>query len=474
MTTRNILTSGEAIGTQFSVAPANRSNDTTMLVSENVTPVGPNRALAVAAWFVDPQNVSGHASDSNAGTTSGAPLLTKAEIARRWGSWTPTLDGSVVPGASVLVTMLSADANGSDPWLADPVLLNSCNLTLTAALPAASYTGALATVTAKNTTTNTPLECTFTAGVGAIAVGLLLENTTHPSRAWVEANLGAGVFRITQPITKATGPGDFNNAGNVDTWAPGDVIVAFAPLGVCVGLFGVMAQPQVPNAFNSGAALWQLTVADFSPTLGDGNCTVTGVGPTFACECYFQTTPDVLPGEWPGFNAALRQIFNNCFLSNGVQGSSFALQGGAILLGGGSFCDNALLDLQTLWDGGNATFRDCTFNSGQSTFLASGVTIGIQGSTTLPSHVVNGQGTLDFISGAATYATNTAVQTFRQAGGLQLNGQTTGYSRVTTAGATALHKLNLTPAALDAAAGAAGFGGYAEGGGAVITNGSQP
>jgi hypothetical protein len=80
--------------------------------------------------------------------------------------------------------------------------------------------------------------------------------------------------------------------------------------------------------------------------------------------------------------------------------------------------------------------------------------------------------------GALQYGPASAVNTFRNSGGLQLNSLSTGYSLSTLGGAggvTTMHgAIVLTPLALDTAAGSTGFGGYAFGGGAAITNGSQP
>ena len=74
-------------------------------------------------------------------------------------------------------------------------------------------------------------------------------------------------------------------------------------------------------------------------------------------------------------------------------------------------------------------------------------------------------GTLTYFDAAATsfYAAFTVVN------------MSTAYSFATAGGVTSVHQLALSAANLDAAAGAAGFGGYATGGGVTLCrNGTQP
>jgi hypothetical protein len=53
------------------------------------------------------------------------------------------------------------------------------------------------------------------------------------------------------------------------------------------------------------------------------------------------------------------------------------------------------------------------------------------------------------------------VNAFPCAGGIRIRNVSTAYSAATSAGTVTWHQVTLTPANLDAAAGAAGFGGYA-------------
>lgn len=71
-----------------------------------------------AAWFVDPSNVSGLASDANDGLTSITPLFHFAEIYRRWGTLAPLLPQSTT------VTLMSDQVDATDPPMFDDVRCN--------------------------------------------------------------------------------------------------------------------------------------------------------------------------------------------------------------------------------------------------------------------------------------------------------------------------------------------------------------
>jgi hypothetical protein len=111
--------------------------------------------------------------------------------------------------------------------------------------------------------------------------------------------------------------------------------------------------------------------------------------------------------------------------------------------------------------------------------LGSGVTLSTSGYVTLPaSAFIYGTGALNVL-GTLNY-TSSAVSSLpvggTGGGGLTLNSRGTGYSNATSAGVVTTHgSITLTPAHLDATAGSTGFGGYAFGGGAFVSNGgAQP
>jgi len=137
-------------------------------------------ALAVPVWYVDPSNSwpggpwsassvqgavpgSGHASDSNSGTSPDAPLLTFAEIVRRWGTSSPTLGGPgdpIIGGQNTQIIFLSDQPDFSDPVTIEPILnqamlsivgtptLMSAGNTIGVLTPRSHTAGTLDTITA--------------------------------------------------------------------------------------------------------------------------------------------------------------------------------------------------------------------------------------------------------------------------------------------------------------------------------------
>ena len=106
-------------------------------------------------------------------------------------------------------------------------------------------------------------------------------------------------------------------------------------------------------------------------------------------------------------------------------------------------------------------------------YLDTGAVLNVSGTsanTTLGS--LFGPGTLNVASGTFQWGFPSSTITV---GAIQLNSKSTGYSLVTDAGSTQVFGgIPLSQATFVAPAGDAGFGGYAFGGGATITNGAQP
>jgi hypothetical protein len=155
------------------------------------TPILP-AAWSVASWFVDPQNVSGTASDANACTSSGAPCLTWQEInVHRWGCL-----GS--PGAcprirqTTTITFLSSHTDNSDPVVLVPQIENASVFSLQGTTPTVATSTTFTLNAAKNRTAgaNAMLSGSFAAGSPAACV--LVQNTTaaKSSRAWVYTTAG--------------------------------------------------------------------------------------------------------------------------------------------------------------------------------------------------------------------------------------------------------------------------------------------
>jgi len=196
----------------------------------------------VPAWYIDPSNASGCASDSNTGTsaTCGAngqgPLLTWRELnAVKWGCLgNPAACPRLLQNTTI--NFLSSQL-APDPIIFTPTIENKTSTIVQCALGSAQVvaTGTLGAVTSKNRAANQALVSTFVGG--ALDVGEFLINTTHPSRAWTVRDTGAGAWLLTQPLVSVQAPiyqVVFPTLVEVDTWASGDVVTAYAPISLHV------------------------------------------------------------------------------------------------------------------------------------------------------------------------------------------------------------------------------------------------
>jgi hypothetical protein len=191
-------------------------------ISGESSPVGSTTSALASwttpAWFIDPSNRTGAASDGNTCTTADAPCLSYAEIASRWDTFSPML------AQDTSVTFLSSHTDNRDPVYLAPYLLNGASLVVQGALGPDQQVaaGVLGSVAPKNRAASQLLRATLPPGAAA---GQLVVNATHASRAWVYANAGESAWLISQPLAPAS-PGTPTNAGpaEVDTWAEGDAI----------------------------------------------------------------------------------------------------------------------------------------------------------------------------------------------------------------------------------------------------------
>jgi len=175
-----------------------------------------NGSWAVANWWIDPQNSSGLASDSNDGLTNTTPLLHYYALVAKWGTVSP-VQGPV---------MLHFMSGGSDldPVIWKPYATDTCAIETVPTVVDTSV--AITVVASKNTAlgANSPLIVDFAAAGGAAATGQLVRNTTSgkDSYAWIGQNVSGTTFVMSQPI-------DPRNIGNpygqgIDTWTTGDTV----------------------------------------------------------------------------------------------------------------------------------------------------------------------------------------------------------------------------------------------------------
>lgn len=185
-----------------------------------------------ATWFVDPQNVTGLASDSNSGIDATHPVASfNGGVLVKWGTNAPTL------AQDTTITWLSSATADADIIVLRPIMQNAV-LVLQGQLTAAQQVraGALAGVIAKNRAAAQLLEADLGAAVPA---GTLVKNTTagKVSFAFVDLLVGGTLYSLSQPLTAAALPVSYGAApSEVDTWANGDTFVAYEPLHVQIAV----------------------------------------------------------------------------------------------------------------------------------------------------------------------------------------------------------------------------------------------
>lgn len=184
-------------------------------------PYNPNWYNATHIW-IDP--TGGLGSDTNSGTSAGEPLLTMAEVVRRYGSASPRLSTS-----GLIVTQLSTQTPGVDRFVFSPDIEGgNVNPFLWDGLTNATPVGGTFSATAitPKTQSATPTFLTLTIGVSP-ATGSLIKNVTKGSFATVVSTSSG--CQVTQPLLLHNFPGD-DEVTEDNTWATTDVLQNLTPL----------------------------------------------------------------------------------------------------------------------------------------------------------------------------------------------------------------------------------------------------
>lgn len=444
-------------------------SNTTVLASssQSVGPIIPT-SWTVPQWYVDPSNVSGTASDNNNCTTTSTPCLTWHEINdHRWGCLGSPEECPRLR-QSTNITFLSSHTTNADPVVFQPQIELTSSVVLQGAAPTLVSTVTLSGTTSKNRTAGS--NSLLITNLGATgAVNQLVENTTHPSRAWVYKSLGANSFDMTQPLVKTNGVPAFFPA-EVDTWANGDSVNLLSPVAInVVKLSATFAEEQFPGslvffqavAFDAnGVGLGQLyltgTMVQEVRSMRSFNWNGTG---TYAEENVVASggrdcslgNPQINGGASPvGLTVNGAESTFTTFDADHIISVNFTTDVGARI--GFLYLDNAtfaiksgLLDFSTIGYGGHAIYG------------SSGGTVDVQGS----AHMVNRTGS--FVSEFTAPALISP--------GVLINSAATGCSHTNASPDVANCGITTTPAHLDATAGATGFGGNAYNpGGASVAN----
>lgn len=471
--------------------------------ASSVQPVLP-LSWSVPAWYVDASNATGCASDANTGTSAtcsaggAGPLLTPRELlVHRWGCQGSEECPRLLQ--DTVITFLSNSLALDQPFRFTPGVENGTYTVVDCPLGTAQKVGAgtLGTVTAKNRATNQALESTFTATSGTIAPYQLLENTTHPSFAWVNRAVSA-TWLITQPMLPITPPVTYTlfpydgDVVEVDTWTAGDAYVAYVPtaifapkieaanvnmdVNVSSGIYVHncdLSLPNSPATTNYGQG--QAILGDFV-FLVESETTTSSV--IFASHTFtaWNASYDTLFAGSTNFittfeNAGALSTSNN-------DAGEIPILGGALLGGTSGTGLGMFFDLDFQFSGGEfgGGVNEFDLSSGSEANLgvvyidSNAIVIGftpgglyvdteLGGIAALygPGAVATaGIGAIQYPSGAGS-----ATSTFLLAGGIKIGNSTTACSHSNASPDVLSCGITLTPAHLDAAQGVAGFGGNA-------------
>lgn len=475
LSTELLQTSNLPLGQQLSLL---KSDGTTLLmqvVQGSQSNLNPQAATLQGTIIVDPQNVSGVASDSNpptatVGAFTGPVFRTWAGLVAAWGTFAPLLTQATT------IVFASNHTDNTDPVVWWPIIARGVQVTFRTTGPTVVTNGvALAGTTAKNRAAgaNSPLITTLGA---TGAVGQLVQNTTHASNAWASKALGGNSFRMWQPMVAAA-VGGTTTPAEVDTWANVDNVNLVSPIQVNIA----SVQPTLVDGLGS-LAFYQVCFFDPGGVGADQVSAVCDAGNVSFIECSFQRILAL------SANTVVATTFVNCFLQGGLTAlGRITLNGGGMGATSLAFTVTNIGDNFCVVDGdfGLSSAATMLINGGQvvfgQVFFDQNITIEnavlafqtvAYGGHTLYS-VAGDAHTLNFIGFAHGFnATGTFVAALTAPGvvaGINLNGAATG-SSITGAGAIN-QGIAVTPANLDAAAGAAGFGGNAFNfGGASISN----
>lgn len=426
-------------------------------------------ALLQATWFVDPLN----GNDESSGIDTSNTIKTFAEMYRRFGAtWSQTIDGMTVG-----VVLLNQNPE-TDPYLFQPVFVNQGRMVLTCdfATLAPAFTGTLLAVTPKSHAGNSPLKSTFTTTTGTILPGMLFINATRGNSTSMAVSNAAGTWTLRQPLAFYDGvTGIAALVAEVDTWANGDAIQGFVLPGANVGRIGGRAIDLMQD-FGQNHIVALLTLID---PAGEGNVDpifVESESVPLVFNCVVNRAKTLSPNATAAQAVALGCMFNNIlFLSSNVFNgnvlracvfaSSLASTGGVELSGDCMTTPSGVLTV------GNMLEAD-------GLFLAAGSTLNLingQGSLGGPVYGTGFnlfvlQGTMSYNAPASTALPGTGVA-------YEIGESTNAYSNSTTAGVVTVHQVTgISAALLDAAAGAAGYGGlaYIPGVAALTAVGSHP
>jgi hypothetical protein len=412
-------------------------------------PLGPNATWAVPNWWIDP--VSG--SDTNNGTTALTPLKTWRKLTAIWGTVSPVLNQNTT------ITFLKSQPDNSDPVVFRPFLgTNAVGDEFFAAIvgtPVVTHVGIVLSGTVpKNTAAGTNSRLMSNLGIAGLAIsgGNQLVNTDKGSVSWVYQAASGTNYLLDQPLVAGTNSED-------DSWADGDHVNVqrmtnvniedVRAVGNAAGGSNHVILHNLNLTSTDGFTRATLENVLCLESCSTGNAEIVGLGAVNTIGVYglyllnFQCSTILTASSlrWSGGD----QFGSFTILIGGsAQFDSDVALGGAL----GAITVEGIVNVGTVYLNGPVIFANARVT------LIQGVSPVLYGSAT-GTVVLNGTSQLFNPNGAFTPVL-TAAQFL--ASGVTMNGSITAHSVVSGSPDVLNGGIQTTPANLDAAAGAAGFG----------------
>ena len=449
-------------------------------------------AWTVPQWYVDPANASGNASDNNVCTISTAPCKTFGQVAARWGTYKPRLRQITT------FTLLSSCSDDTDPWYFEPYLENNAYVIINASSNGTQLaTGTVTTITALSRLaaagnlwqgTGWP-----TPGVGLVdsATGYpysspvggpqLVLDSTQSAKFWMYRLVSGTTYSITTPVVFQSAPLAIGTWYAGATPASGDTVTIYNPFAANIRTILPTVEGTTGGASTSG--VWVQGIRIFAPaayvTGGNGNEVVIGNN----VHLLDVASDRAIVKAATGGNAVdlMEDVFAPALMSGAVGATNSEYHLNVTQLFGGAFFEGNVWAGGELIVDGDVIMRDSQFLAGPSSqidldclYLDTGAIVEVGGNsfakTSASGYATAGQSamwapnaspwTLDVSPGGRlSIPSNTAANHLRNAT-LSICGKTTACNG-DNANLSANCGISLTAANIDAAFGAAGFGGNA-------------
>jgi hypothetical protein len=423
----------------------------------NAAQCGP--ACTVGAWWFDPANTTGCASDSNSGTSATCggsgigPLATFAQLVTRLGSSQPQYPG----GQSVSVTQMSAQAANTDWIFFEPRMVSTSTSQAAAILtvtPVAVGSPQTITVNSSLSRGAPGTLLVLTNPTGVVAHQLVVNTTAgRLSQALVDSVGGTTVMQ--QPLTIAS----ITNTAVVPTpaedtgWATGNTVQLYTLQNSNLVRWSPVGGTESPGGPPTAGFVFYASIADPSGSAASAYF--------HKCESAASVLVNsIVNGRLDMTSLGGRGTSNTQAIGCSVVGQVLTITGQVGFAGGG---------FGSLQSNGNMTINNDAIAHGAILQLGGLMTLSNTYSTSTITAEVGGILASGFVWGSynvnlllgANYANGTgstyALAALLTSGTVSINSVATGYSFTAGTGAWGTGTA-LTPGAIDSAPGNALFG----------------